>query len=330
MTTTIVPGVYTSYELSGVRYAHKAAGTAGFVWQGSKNETKVSRFTSVSQIAAQYGTDTTAYKLASVLFANGASCVKCVQVIDDHDAGFDILMKESDVTVMLCDSESMAAAMNMKTRILNGGEDSKYRIGIVGCDADVGTLCASAGVINCERMVMVPDVTAAFALAGLILSTEDPSLPYNGAELRGVDAEFSYSDEQIITLLQSGVTPLRTVGGVCEVVRCVTTKTTTDGIYDNTWRDINTVLVTDYVIPQIRSVLKSMFTRAKNTERTRGAVRTQVVISLERMADMGIIESYGNVTAVKSDDDPSVCQVNFEFTAAGGMHSIVIAAGITV
>ncbi len=330
MTSTIIPGVYTSYELSGVRYTGKKAGTAGFVWKGSEDETQVSRFTGASQIAAKYGYDSAVYKLAAVLFANGASCVKTVQVTADYVAGFELLMKEEDVTVMLCDSEDAAVFESMRDCILNGGENFKYRIGIAGASADVNALCEMAESINCERMVLVPDVNAAFALAGAILGTEDPSLPYNGAALSGVEAEFNYTDGEIITLLQGGVTPLRTVGGVCEAVRCVTTKTTTDGVSDTTWRDINTVLITDYVIPQIRAVLKSMFTRAKNTERTRGAVRTQVVIALERMVDMGIIESYGNVTAEKSDTDPSVCQVNFEFTAAGGMHSIVIAAGITV
>lgn len=73
-----------------------------------------------------------------------------------------------------------------------------------------------------------------------------------------------------------------------------------------------------------------MFTRAKNTERTRGAVRTQVIIELEKMRDRGIIESYGNVTAKKSTSDPAVCEVGFEFTVAGGMHQIIIAAGIIV
>ncbi|MBQ8831356.1 MAG: phage tail sheath protein [Oscillospiraceae bacterium] len=330
MTSTLIPGIYTSYELSGVRYTGKKAGTAGFVWKGTETETQVSRFTGANQIAAVYGTDSSVYKTSSVLFANGASCVKTVQVIDDYSNGFELLMKEEDVAVMLCDSEDSADFESMRDHILNGGENFKYRIGVCGAGGEVADMCDAAKTLNCERMVLLPDLNAAFALAGVILGTSDPSLPYNGAELSGVEADFTYTDEEVNLLLESGVTPLRTVGGICEVIRCVTTKTETDDMYDTTWRDVNTVLVTDYVILQIRSVLKSMFTRAKNTERTRGAVRTQVVISLERMAEMGIIESYGNVTAEKSGNDPSVCQVNFEFTPAGGMHSIVIAAGITV
>ena len=45
---------------------------------------------------------------------------------------------------------------------------------------------------------------------------------------------------------------------------------------------------------------------------------------------MGIIESYGNVSAVKSENDPAVCEVSFEFAVSGGMHQIIIAAGIIV
>ena len=330
MTNTLIPGIYTSYELSGVRYTHKNAGTAGLVWKGDTDETSVSAFTSLSQIASVYGTDSTVFALSSVLFANGASCVKSVQIKEDYDSGFALLAAETDVAVTLCDSEDINVHQSMKNSILSCGENSKYRVGVVWKTGDVNTLTAHAKAINCERMVLLPDVYCAAALAGVILGTEDPSLPFNGAVLYGAEAEFNYAETEINSLLQGGVTPIRTVGNECEVVRCVTTKTETEGLSDSTWRDVNTVLTADYVMMQIKANLRTMFTRAKNTERTRGAVRTQTVICLERMLDMGIIESYGNVTAVKSETDPNVCEVNFEFSVAGGMHSIIIAAGLTV
>lgn len=330
MTKTLIPGVYTSYELSGVRYTGKNTGTAGIVWKGSVSEREISAFTGYSQAAAALGTDSEAAKLCRLLFENGASKVKTVQTDGDYTSAFALLMKESDVKVMLCDTTDSTVHGEMLRAIERGNEESKYRIGIVGGTGDVNALSVQAKALNSERMVLTPDTVTAAALAGIVLGTEDPSIPFNGAVLSGADGDFTYTEDELKTLIASGVTPFVTIGGVCETVRAVTTKTVTEGTDDITWRDLNTVLIADYAISGIRNVLKAMFTRAKNTERTRGAVRTQVVIELEKMLDAGIIDSYGNVSAKKSAEDPSVCSVEFEFAVSGGMHSIVIAAGIIV
>ena len=330
MTATLIPGVYTSYELTGVRYGGKNTYTAGFVWKGGADETKVSSFTSNAQLLGAFGKDTEAYKLAKLLLENGASAVKAVQVSENYENGFDLLMHEADVSVMLCDSADARVHAKMLAAVNAGGEEYKYRIGIVGGAGDVSALCVQAKALNAERMVLTPDIYTAFAFAGVVLGSTDPSLPFNTAVLKGLEKDYYYTDAELETMLSSGVTPFVTVGGVCETVRAVTTRTVSEGVSDITWRDLNTVLITDYVIPTVRNRLKAMFTRAKNTERTRGAVRTQVVIELEKMTDAGIIESYGEVSVKKSANDPSVCEVGFEFTPSGGMHSIVISAGIIV
>ena len=125
MTNTLIPGIYTSYELSGVRYTGRKAGTAGFVWKGTEDENVACKFTGANQIAAVYGTDSEVYKLSHILFTNGASCVKTVQVKDDYNTGFALLMKESDVTVMLCDNEDTSVFESMRDYILAGGENFK-------------------------------------------------------------------------------------------------------------------------------------------------------------------------------------------------------------
>jgi phage tail sheath gpL-like len=139
-----------------------------------------------------------------------------------------------------------------------------------------------------------------------------------------------YDDDEINALIGAGVTPVRREGSMAYIVRAVTTRTKNGDVYDASWRDINTVLIADNVITQIRDVLKGMFSRAKNTVRTRGAVRTQVVIELEKKLDAGIIDGYGGVTVTRSEDDPTVCLVSFEFSPACGMHQIIISAYITI
>lgn len=120
------------------------------------------------------------------------------------------------------------------------------------------------------------------------------------------------------------------VGGVCSVIRGVTTRTTTGGAEDSTWRELTTILVVDDVIPGLREALRARFPRAKNTAQTRGAVRSQVILELERKVAAEIITGYGEVTARALEEDPTVCLVEFSFTVAHGLNQIWLSAQITV
>ena len=65
------------------------------------------------------------------------------------------------------------------------------------------------------------------------------------------------------------------------MVRGITTRTRSGESEDATWRELSTVLIVDDVIPAIRESLRARFRRAKNTEQSRGAIRSQVVLELE-------------------------------------------------
>lgn len=78
----------------------------------------------------------------------------------------------------------------------------------------------------------------------------------------------------------------------------------------------------DDVIPGIRSALRSKFHRAKNTEQSRGAIRSQVVLELENRKEREIISGYDNVAVSADPDNPTVCQVEFSFSAAQGLNQI--------
>lgn len=111
----------------------------------------------------------------------------------------------------------------------------------------------------------------AAAVAGAICGEGDPALPLGGVELRGIPGlALRYGESELDTLLQGGVTPVELAGGVCSVVRGVTTRTTTGGVSDSTWRELTTILVVDDVIPGVRNALRAKFPRAKNTAQTRG------------------------------------------------------------
>ena len=197
--------------------------------------------------------------------------------------------------------------------------------------------------LNHERVVLVAPgcvdaggtaqggAQCAAALAGAIAGSTDPALPLNGAQMYGLDGlDYAYDDSDIDTLVRGGVTPLEAMAGSCYVVRAVTTRTTTGGAADATWRELTTILVVDEVIPGIRDALRARFARAKNTEQTRGAIRSQVVMELEDRVSRELIDGYEDVTAQPLPADPTVCLVEFAFTVAHGLNQIWLSAHITV
>ncbi len=56
---------------------------------------------------------------------------------------------------------------------------------------------------------------------------------------------------------------------------------------DTTWRELTTIRIVDDVIPTMRAALRAKFHRAKNTEQSRGAIRSQVVLELENRKRAG-------------------------------------------
>ena len=142
--------------------------------------------------------------------------------------------------------------------------------------------------------------------------------------------ERNYDDREVNLLVQGGVTALEMLAGSCYVVRGVTTRTKTGGAADATWRELSTILVVDEVIPGIRSALRAKFSRAKNTPQSRGAIRSLVVMELEKRVGREVIDGYEDVTVSALDSDPTVCLVEFAFTVAHGLNQVWLSAHITV
>ena len=168
-------------------------------------------------------------------------------------------------------------------------------------------------------------------MAGAIAAQSDPALPLSGAELTGLHGlSQQYNDNDIDLLVRGGVTPLESVAGVVSVVRGITTRTTTGESPDTTWRELTTILIVDDVIPAVRQALRSKFARAKNTAQSRSAIRSQVIVELEKKVAEEIIDSYGEVTVTASEDDPTVCLVEFSFAVAHGLNQIYLTVHIKV
>ena len=280
-----------------------------------------------------------------LLFLNGASTVAAVRVADeepDYAGAFGVLGKV-EAQILVCDSGELSVQQALRTAVETASEQRRERIAVVGGSGlKASELVERAAELNSERMVLVgpdlvrgegtlPGVFASAALAGAIASGTDPAIPLNGAELSGLEGlTEDYTDNDIDLLVRGGVTPLESVGGVVSPVRGITTRTTTGGAADSTWRELTTILIVDDIIPSIRTALRSRFSRAKNTTRGRSAIRSQVIVELEKKVAAEIIDSYGEVTVNALEEDPTVCLVEFGFAVAHGLNQIYLTVHMTV
>lgn len=358
------PGVYSSYDASSVVSARASAKTIGAAAVATKGEAnKVQLITSYEEGKSVFGEDASGVygmsALLKVLFQNGAGAVKAVAVGEDSNgtvdyaSAFAALNEEEDVGIVVCDSAETSVHQSLKTSVENASAARRERIAVVGgAEETVTQMTDHAKAINSERVVLVgPDVTldsgaeasavlaaaaasavlAAAAVAGVIAGGGDASVPINGAELAGINGVSKrLNDNEIDQLVRGGVTPIECVGGVCSPVRGITTKTSSGGAADTTWRELTTILIVDEVIPTIRTALRTRFARSKNTAQSRGAIRSQVVLELEEMKTREIVDSYGEVKVTALESDPTVCLVEFSFTVAHGLNRIYLTAHITV
>ena len=336
------PGVYSSYETSSLTAAASGGGKAAVIAAapGGEGDT-VYQWTSYSRAAADVG-DCPLSRLAQLAIRNGAGTVYGVPVREgDYAAAFAAAAGIEDVGVLVCDSTDLAVQQALKTMVQECSAARRERVAVVGGAAGETPeqLIQRAAGLNCERMVLAAPgagdgaggAACAAAVAGAIAGSADPALPLGGAQLYGLDGlERGYDDEEVDLLVRGGVTPLETLAGSYYVVRGVTTRTTTGGAADATWRELTTILVVDEVIPGLRRALRAKFGRAKNTAQTRGAIRSQVVMELERQAAREVIDGYRDVTVSALEDDPTVCLVEFDFTVAHGLNQVWLSAHITV
>ena len=334
------PGVYSSYDTSTVISSGGSGRTVGLAAVRSEGETgKLCTLNRYEDAAATFGETENLTKLVQILFRNGAAKVLAVPVSgqEDYQAAFDLLATEEEIAVMVCDSTELTEQQALRQRGCDATKARRERIAVVGGAQDeaVEALVQRAQDINSERVVLIApgDDTGlvACAVAGAIAGESDPAVPLGGAELKGLEGmEARYADTEIDTLVRGGVSPLENVGGIVSVVRGVTTRTKTGEAEDATWRELTTIRIVDDVIPTIRNSLRARFRRSKNTEQTRGAIRSQVVLELENKLAREIITGYDQVTVQADAENPTVCLVEFTFTVAHGLNQIWLSAHITV
>ena len=350
VTTHERPGVYSSYGASSLIRGSGGRKTVGLVAVNTKaTANTVYTITSYEDAVTTFGSagGQDMAELIRVILLNGAGAVAAVPVAgaDGYEDGFAALAAQENISVVVCDSTTQTDQQDLRDSVAAASAARRERIAVVagGAGETVTALIDRAEALNSERVILVAPggvseegsglsgLTAAAAVAGAIAAQGDPALPLSGAELQGLyGLSQQYNDNDIDLLVRGGVTPLESVAGIISVVRGITTRTTTGESPDATWRELSTILIVDDVIPSIREALRAKFRRAKNTEQSRGAIRSQVVLELENKLSREIITGYENVTVSADTENPTVCLVEFSFTVAHGLNQIWLTASITI
>ncbi|MDY4182604.1 MAG: phage tail sheath subtilisin-like domain-containing protein [Pseudoflavonifractor sp.] len=336
------PGVYSAYEASALVQSRDGGAAVGIAARcGGGTADTLYRLSRYEEAAAAFGAEENMTALIRLLFRNGAAEVYAVPVAAEggYDAALALLAATEGIGVVTCDSTELTVQEKLRESVKEASAARRERIAVVSAgDQTVAQLAQRAESLNSERMVLVGPAAAegtgaelAAAVAGAIAGESDPAIPLGGAELSGIGGlSARYGDSEIDTLVRAGVTPVEEMGGIVSVVRGVTTRTKTGEAADVTWRELTTIRIVDDVIPAVRSALRTKFRRAKNTEQSRGAIRSQVVLELENKMSREIITGYDGVRVSADSENPTVCVVEFSFTVAHGLNQIWLSAHITV
>jgi hypothetical protein len=277
-------------------------------------------------------------KTVRLLFDSGVSAV--VAAVKSHDLAdaLELLREEDAIGAVVCDAadeEDMAA---LKTHLAACAGDRRERIAFLGA-AGKDVAVEMAQELNDERVVLccpaaVIDVDsdtdalyAAAAMAGAVLSANDPVHNWNGEVLGALSGCTKLPETDIQVLLAAGVTVLEERDGEVSCIRAMTTKTTTAGVADGSLKSLNTILIIDDVMRTVREALTARLRGARVSMET---VKAQVTVELAAKQEDGIIESFEVPTVHADGTDPSTCVVEIAFRAAHVLSRIHITAHVSI
>lgn len=342
------PGVYSDYTVSRVTASGGGRKTVGMVGV-SPAQAGLYTLTAYHDAVAAFGADSSLCRMVRHAIEAGAGKILAYSIPEATETAYSdaisALLAEGEQGFYTVDSDLSSVQLRLKTAVEAASRNKAESLCVLGMTAPTKqALLDRAAALNSPRAVLVgPDVLAegqteycggpfaAAALCGLLSGQTDPALPLSGARLPGfAGVSDRFEETEIDALVRGGVTVLEAEGGQVTVLRAVTTKTTEGSAPDDTFREVNTMLVLDDVIPGIRQALAARFARAKNNAVTRSAIRNLVIVELEGRLSREIIDSYDGVTVEASSTDATTCLVSFGFTVTHGLNHIYLTAHISV
>lgn len=214
----------------------------------------------------------------------------------------------------------------------------------------VGSLAASETLslaINDERMTAAHyrlssstrgNIPYEFAACyeAIVAAETNATQPLNKRQLIGDLIPSSSSSDawtraNMESLLDEGVSPIVfTVDQKFQIVRDVTTYTNKSGTPDTTWREGTTIRGVDFTHESIETRLELAFADAKNTQRVRDDIKSNVIDVEERLEVEGVeilknVADHEEATTVTTDgSDVNRVNVVTPIEVVGGLHVIAI------
>ena len=279
--------------------------------------------------AAAFGTESVLYGMAQTLLAAGVVPVYAAAAGEDYAAALAALETEENLFAVVCDGGAEALCAHVDACCAAGRE----RVGLLavsGTEAARETAAAADNrrvAVLCDGGTNTARTAAAFAaalaaanagsLSGLAVPLD---IPFDGG-LTAAETE---------ELLRAGVTPFERCGGEVRCVRALTTSRTVNGLPDNTFSALSTVLAVDEVVGAVRRAVRARLRGLKNNAVTRESIASQITVELERERALGVIDSYRPPRVAAHPDDASVCVATLSLRVAPEINQIVIAADIVV
>lgn len=339
------PGVYSRYDISSLYTAQRSAGYAAVVAKAAGGETgKLYEFTGVAPLAEAFPADGGGDALrgcVQILLQSGVAKVYAVPVEEDfYEDALALVEGLENVAAVVCDCVEAADLKALRDSVKRSSDALRERVAFAGiCGAAAKE---AAALLNSERVVLCcPDlqpagggharaVYGAAALAGKVLSQNDPAWNYSGEYLITVSGPPRLPESEVQALLAAGVTVLEENGGAVEVVRAVTTRTKTGGETDYALRGLGAILCIDDVMRSVRAALGAALRGTHLSSRSLESIRSQAAVVLADKADAGVVESY-EIPAVRlHESDPTVCVVELSFRVAHVVSQIYVSAHIQV
>ncbi|MDQ5983843.1 MAG: hypothetical protein RUMPE_00872 [Eubacteriales bacterium SKADARSKE-1] len=340
------PGVYSDYENSGTVWANKTNTKVGLVASILADVGTVYNISKISQAKSAFGSDSLVTNLCKTVLQNGDSQVVLVSAGNTgsgYESAFSVIESQDDIGVVICDSELLSVHTLLMNSVVVSSQNLKEQIGIAACSSSESNKEIWASSFNNERMILVAQNSIddsgstlsgcilAAALAGVISKMKSPANPLNGVPLKGITKLASdLNEDDIDNYISLGITPFEVVADKVKIIRAVTSKTKTNGVLDESFKEINVILIIDEIVKEIRTLLKSNFVGAKTTSNTRKAMSSQTALKLQEFLNKKIITDYALPELSLQEGNTNVCSVNLDFSVGKVLNQVHITADILI
>ena len=314
MTKTYRPGVYSQYDIISQRrslqdrYAFycgaakvregKSIPAGGVVQIHSRQELE-------EYFDAQGGALFCA--VCGILLDSGVSGVYAVPLTIDGTAAAENLyepaiQKLCEVKrsgVILCDSQAQTVLQKLVEQVQLASQNERERLAVGGVAKAQAQQIAKA--LNCERLVLCCQagsdgetessvILTAAALAAMLVGSE-PMDNLHGKVLESLTEIDPLEEQEVESLLGSGVTVLESLDGAVSCIRCVTSRTLTGGEEDRTFASVNTVMMIDDIIRSVRERLSDLL-RGSTILFSQDSVASQAAVVLDQKQQEGMVTSF--------------------------------------